>query len=307
MSTTNFNYSYTWQAAAAGDLDQLKAMLADGYALNNDIGNTAGISGNIEILEFLHNYEGGSKLNELSFLSAVENNHIDAVDWFLKNNFPWPKNTILYCIVYCDLYIIKKIISKGCPIDAEAAHTAALYGKLPILKYLHRYHNVPLSGFSDKQITDYSELRDENDRHVFNAAVSAATQGNFKCLKYAFENGCKFLPSTTWYIASQLGQFEDESDFTINQIFKCLEFVVDNGCLIDKDTSFTAFANGDIRLLRFIQSKGALKIDKEILELLEENQSEEILEFIREAITKKHLENCEVRSDLVKYVINRFM
>ena len=255
-------------------------------------------------MEFIHNHEW-LKLDESAFLGAAINN-INAVDWFLQNNFEWPKNTISYCIEHdCNLKIIKQIISRGCPIEPKSAAKAAEFGKLGILKWLHSNHQLPLHGVVEQPIKDYSQFSDENNNVIFNAASIAAVNGNVKCLKYAFENGCPFHPQTTWNIAGNLNENSDWK-FKVNQIFKCLEYIVDNGCPIDKDTSFTAFSNEDLRLLRFLHSKGALQISEDIKEYLNEVESTKMLDFINEIMADKSLKN-KVSNDIVKNLISSFM
>ena len=306
MST--IKYECTYQAIEAGDFEQLKAMLADGYPLNNRIGGNAGSGGNVEILEFLHNYEGGSRLDDSTFLEAVANNHFAAVDWCLKNNFEWPEKTLSYCIEHSgSLETVKYIISKGCPIETEAAAVAAKFGRLPVLKWLHRTHNLPLSGVLEVQRKDYADFCDENNRFVFNAASIAAVGGNMKSLKYAYENGCQvFEPSTTFHVSCELAQ--TDSNWQKNQIFKTLKFAIDRGCPIDPETTYNAIANNNLRLLKFLYSKGQLKLDEETVQIAYEIEDPKVIEFLEfvkvDTKNKMKLLTSSVENNISNNIIN---
>jgi hypothetical protein len=311
MST--IKYECTYQAIEAGDFEQLKAMLADGYPLNHRIGGNAGSGGNVEILEFLHNYEGGSRLDYSTLLKAVANDHFAAVDWCLKNNFEWPEKTLSYCIEHSgSLETVKYIISKGCPIEIEAAAIAAKFGRLPVLKWLHRTHNLPLSGEREVSRTDYADFFYKN-RFVFNSASIATIKGNIKCLKYAYENGCQvFEPTTTVRVIYELE--ETGSKWEQNQIFKCLEFALDHGCPVDPETTFDAIYYNDLRLLKFLYSKGQLKLDEDEMLYAYEIENPKVIEFLefvkvdtknKMKLLTSSVEN-NISNNIINFVVDKF-
>jgi hypothetical protein len=195
-----FNYEHCFQAAAAGDIEELKKMHQAGFPLKISIKDffdnddedrednqdnddedrednevvyyfstsSAAENGHLDCLRYAH--ENGCEWNERTTSFAAENGHLDCLRYAYENGCKWNVFTTSGAAENGHLDCLKYAFENGCKLDADTTYFAAENGHLDCLRYAHE------NGCEWHKDTIYF----------------AADNGHLECLRYAIENGCPY-------------------------------------------------------------------------------------------------------------------
>jgi hypothetical protein len=191
-----FKYETCSDAAAAGDLEEIKKRHQSGYKWNSGITFQAAKNGHLDCLKYLH--EHGCPWDEWIPVFAAKNGHLDCLKYAHENNCPWNSKTATYASEEGQIECLMYAHSHGCPLDEHATAFAAKNGHLNCLKYLHK-NNCPWNEW---------------------CTLYAAAYGNLDCLKYAHENGCPWDERTIVYAS-------------VKRHEECLRYAKAHGCPCD--------------------------------------------------------------------------
>ena len=160
----------------------------------------------------------------------------------------------------CCLPVDKQCKNKPCahtPWDAEACSTAAIYGHLEHLKYLHD-NGCPWDSETCKNSAQSGNIECLKYAHQNNCPMTidtirwcVSTGGTKECLQYAHENGCRWDESVSSKIIrnccyvrrsgySCISEYSDE-------LMKSLHYVFENGCPYDKEDCLNIAKNNNYR------------------------------------------------------------
>ena len=146
MSIHNFKYQHIYEAAAAGDLEELKTMYQAGLPVNVyeqgdwylSISNAA-FGGHLHCLEFLH--KNGCALVDENWSSllptslAAKNGHLDCLKYAHENGCDWGSATS-YATINGHLDCLKYAHENGCHVEKLTTYYAAVKGNVDCLRYL---------------------------------------------------------------------------------------------------------------------------------------------------------------------------
>jgi hypothetical protein len=119
-----------------------------------------------------------------------------------------------------NLHELERLYEEGYVFGTEEINTAAEYGHLDCLKYMHE-HSV---GGCSWDVT---------------ACFIAAENGHLDCLRYAHENGCQ-MDDYACFIAAQNGHLD------------CLRYAHENGCVINEQM----FTNVHPHCMQYLREHG---------------------------------------------------
>ena len=100
---------------------------------------------------------------------------LNIVKYLLKKGLSWPENACDHIDMTGNVDILAYALEMGCVLSGTECYTAACFGNLCCLKYLHEVLRCPWD-----ELTTYY----------------AVVGGNLDCLLYAHENGCPWNKST---------------------------------------------------------------------------------------------------------------
>lgn len=139
-----------------GNTENLKWLVENNFPRYPDMEFVAAREGNLEALKWLlENFED-IKLTSTVYLEAVENEHIEILNFLKENNCPWNLQTAHYVIKNCTEDIFMWFLENGCPINTEVFECAVKNENFKILNYI-KDHKIPVEGKKIKQCIGYTK------------------------------------------------------------------------------------------------------------------------------------------------------
>jgi len=189
--------------------------------------------------------------------NAVYHGHIDLFKWLVPTN-EVESTDALYTNTaawYGRLDILKYLHENGCPWTGLACYFAAQYDHLEMLKYLH-------------------ENGCQWDTHIYGIA---GKKGHLEIVKYLYENDCPWDASTcksaVTYGSLEIVKYlhtkfiEDSRPWSLWDCFRCkdaivagrleiLKYLHENGFPIDESSCNLAVANGHFEVFEWLRENG---------------------------------------------------
>jgi hypothetical protein len=267
QTTPTFKYQFALQAAAAGDLEELKRMHEHGFPLfepespnhlfnYNYCTTFAAQNGHLDCLRYAHEvgcewnihtteqaaeyghlhclqyaHENGCEWNGWTIAQAAKNGHLDCLRYAHENGCEWHINTARDAAEFGHLDCLRYAIENGCPNDhsVRLPAYAAAGGKLNVLIYL-------------KEIGIFQQVLSSNQTiWKYKVAELAAQNGHLDCLQFVRENGFPWDNATSYYAAGDID---------------CLRYVHENGCPWDYGVPYIAARQPSLDCLRYAYEHG---------------------------------------------------
>ena len=269
-----FKYDHCYQAAAEGDLDELKLMHQAGFSIDS-AADEAASNGYLDCLKYAH--ENGCKLTDATAFAAG-NGHLDCLKYAFEN---------------------------GCKIDSDAIRYAARGGHLDCLRFSYENFNYESQYNINKSENEKKWTEDWNNEWY--ATTHAARNGHLDCLKFARENGCPWNETTTelaalngeleclkfahengchwnentileaveqlkpynesfWYDEEDINEAKEKRYYKYQcNILDCLRYAIENGCPYDTEN--------EIVMNQINQLKNNIETTKNIIKKVELNDN----------------------------------
>ena len=120
-------------AARSGQLEELKALRAEGCPWNEDTCTYAAKGGHLEVLQWAG--ENDCPWDEQTCAYAAAGGHLEILEWARENRCPWDWQTCALAAARGHFEVLKWAHENGCPWDEETCENAAGNGHLEVLKY----------------------------------------------------------------------------------------------------------------------------------------------------------------------------
>lgn len=225
---------------------------------------------------------------------AVNCEILNIVKYLLKKGLSWPKNACDNIVMTGNVGILAYALETGCVLSGTECYTAARYGNLRCLKYLHEVlrcpwneltpYNAVLGGHLDCFVyahehgcpwntsTEESEMP-LNELCYSNICTIAVVNDEVECLKYAHSQGVPFIRSLLGVIyvhqnsntlcfeyAREQGAAWTSGLYEraiVKNNFTLLQYLCDNGCPWDgADNCTTAVEYRRLKHLQYLHEKG---------------------------------------------------
>jgi hypothetical protein len=202
-----FKYNYCHEAAAEGDLIELKKMHQHGLPL------------------FWYPEEEYRDDYKLCTIEAARYGHLDCLKYAHENGCEWNSDLIAYAAKNGHLDCLRYAFENGCQTSEYTTASAAEGGNLDCLRYVHE-NGCEWDSFTSSEAAENGHLDCLRYMHENgcewnkSTTFSAAENGHLDCLKYAHENGCEWDEKST-------------SNAAENGHLDCLRYLIENGCPYD--------------------------------------------------------------------------
>ena len=222
----------------------------------------AAATGDVQLLRWVREEKGVDRRMQKIVESAVKSGHLNVVQYCARNGWNIDKyDFVRTAAEFGRLDIVRYLHEeRGIPLQPAhrlpASEVAAKNGKLEVLKYLHEM-NIPW------------------DPRVAAAAASNADP-NFECLKFCVANGCAMDDRWSMWRVIRKGDLQliqmvheaGEAPWYRNDIeaiysharsnrFNILKYCVDNGLELDERACKLAVEYNDLKGLQYLREKGA--------------------------------------------------
>ena len=118
---------YLCQAAArSGQLEELKALRADGWPWNEYTCAAAAKVGHLEMLQWAR--ANGCPWDKWACAGAAGDGHLEVLQWARANGCPWNERTCAYAAKGGHLEVLQWVRANGCPWDVDTIARAREYG-----------------------------------------------------------------------------------------------------------------------------------------------------------------------------------
>ena len=153
-------------AARVGNLEELKALRANGTPWDADTCAFAARRGYLEVLQWAH--ANGCPWDERTCSYAARGGHLDVLLWARANGCPWDSITCSWAAEGGHLEVLQWARANGCPWSEWTCYVAAKGGHLEVLQWA-RANGCPWGEWT---------------------CYFAAKGGHLNVLQWARENGC---------------------------------------------------------------------------------------------------------------------
>ena len=153
--------------------------------------NAAATQGNLEMVKYC--VANQCPINEYACASAAKNGDLEMLKYLREEvKAPWNYDTAVYAAENGHLHILEYLVERKYDEFHCACDSAAEYGQLDCLKYLHETAKVPLDDW--------------------NAVLEARENKHTECVQYLLDNNCP-LPSGWSYEGGILHTNDPDDDF----------------------------------------------------------------------------------------------
>ena len=121
-------------AARSGQLEELKALRADGCPWDRDTCSAAALGGHLEVLQWAR--ANGCPWDAKTCASAAEGGHLKVLLWARANGCPWDKGTCEWAAHGGHLELLQWGRANGCPCDGMEVYIAAQNGHEAMVRAL---------------------------------------------------------------------------------------------------------------------------------------------------------------------------
>jgi hypothetical protein len=123
-----FKYNHCYEAAQAGDLEELKKMHEANLEWDELTTSTAALKGHLDCLKYAH--ENGCLWTAEATQLAARNGHLDCLKYAHKNGCEWNVNTTEFAVMYGHVDCLEYAMHNGCFFDEVIPVLAASNGDL---------------------------------------------------------------------------------------------------------------------------------------------------------------------------------